>query len=650
MLAQTCLLSASNQGTVLLNVTPTILAAALVDAGESALSPSEAMDDFMRAVREVYWHRVIGDSRKLATLYSANNADVPFALGFLALSVLAAYDMHTDEERSANAYYPRLADLLGCQMDGSYPAGFDGFTYRALWGELAQWLKEHYNRTLAIPHSAGMYAYLEFPLAHVPFRQIDIEKLPLFFESHGYEPGIPAALDRLAHDLLASVEIFSRAGKKALRDSDRLPFVIRQVAHELEHWDGYREDRSGARVASIELWLDFRRRRAEISMVARRPEGFPTQINDGEFVFVSSQERWYEPVLLDQGDGYHLEYGLRVSSWDEGRNYILNCRAANVIPLTPSDEFSGLISDHALRENTKCAVLCKSSMQDTVRGFLEQVCGRQVIARSDQTLPEGWVLFADVIPKSVIDPPSGLERLRIESSVTLIPQGGLRLKRRWTWLSGAMGRVTIVGTYDASTVRIDGEAAVVGEDGTLPAGPLSTTADHTVDIGNQLRQRISVVEGQVSPDCKPWHAESSRSSNDPLILPRGHWVLVGSRPGQHLYVDASDHGALVRPQFNAVWAIGPSNNTAGAVVHLHDNFERDERSYHPQVELRGNPKHWRGDKLNVRRWAEAIYQSSMRRPKIACTNGCPSEQVLDEWKSLARSAQGVKRQVRKLSR
>ena len=97
-------------------------------------------------------------------------------LAYLAASVLAAYHMRTDDERTGRAYYPRFAELLGCGLTGTVPAGFDGDTFIHLWLGLAHWLEAGYGRQLALPTGSSVRRYLPYPFAHVPLRQVDIER------------------------------------------------------------------------------------------------------------------------------------------------------------------------------------------------------------------------------------------------------------------------------------------------------------------------------------------------------------------------------------------------------------------------------------------------------------------------------------------
>lgn len=633
MLAEHCLLADSIEGTVLLTVAPKTLSAALEDAGERGVSSEEAESDFLAAVAGVYRNRVLGSSQKLRALKSNCSSDVPFGVGFLALSVLAAFHMRTDEERTGRAFYPRLAEMLGCPLVRSYPAGFDGDAFLELWDELAAWLKKHYRRDLAAPDASGVRRYVAYPLAHVPLRQVDIERLPQFFDAFGYEPRARAPLDRLAYHLYDGAgpwRHLTESGQSALKDPNRRPFVVRQVAHELERWDGCRTDSSGARTATIELWMDIRRRRAQLHLLARRPAGFPDLIEDGELVFSSSQDGWYEPVPLGRDDGALLENGVRVGTRNHTGRYYLQLRQAQVLALTPSEEYTGFVSDRVLRAGTECAVLCAEPLVDDVARYLEVLSCERVDPRRDDTIPSGWCLFIDVRATAECSPPPGLENLGVESSLALIPEGGLRLGRRWTWLESAPARLTVLGSHRGLIAKIDGQEVQLDAGGRMQADQLGTVGQHIVEIGNRLRQRVTVLPGAVHPECRSWLG-ASNNKPVPVAVPAGHWFLLGSDPGESESIVAPAEGALVRPLFRACWAVRVGSGPGATALHIHDHG-----FVSPAV--RRQPAKGSGTS-----WADTIYQAGIRRPDFLCLHGCASARLGAEWRQMMHAARSIKR-------
>lgn len=646
MLAEECLLSDSSDGTVQLMVTPRTLSRALEDAGEGVRSPDEAEADFVKAVAGVYHERVLGSSKRLGALKSADGADVPFGVGFLALSVLAAFHMRTDDEHTGRAFYPRLANMLGCELIRSQPAGFEGEAFLELWAELSSWLKAHYNRQLAVPNSGGLQKYIAFPFAHVPLRQVDLERLPQFFDAYDYEPGTRAPVDRLAQDLFGRAgpwRYFTEAGQRALSDPNRRSFVVRQVAHELQRWDGCLIDSSGTRRSSIEVWLDFRRRRAELHLLARRPKGFPDVFSDGELVFESSQEGWYAPVPLSSEDDQLLEQGIRIGASDSSGRYLLQLRAASVFPLTPSEDYTGFVSDRVLRAHTQCAVMCTESLADKVGGFLTALTHARLTPRQGDSIPKGWCLFTDVRPTNGSSPPAGLERLGVEATVGLIAEGGLRLGRRWTWLEGAPGRLIVSGSQLKQPIKIDGQLVASKADGQIDGELLKSAGHHIVEIGNRLRQRVTVLAGSVSPDCTRWPEDLEFSL--PVALPPGPWTLVGRNAGEYETVHAPAEGGLSRPSFRIDWAIRVSAGRGATALHLHDNRAPITSSEQTSQAAALHRRPRSTDHI-TRHWAEVIYQAGIRRPLLLCAYGCGTDKLSADWRTTVERARALKRRMR----
>lgn len=636
MLAEHCLLADSCEGTVLLTVAPRTLVAALDDAGEGTHAPEDAEADFTAAVAAVYRDRVLGSPKRLRALKSTTSDDVPFGIGFLALSVLAAFHMRTDDMHTGRAFYPRLAEMLGCGLPRSLPAGFEGDAFLELWDELATWLKIRHGRELAAPDAVGVRRYVAYPFAHVPLRQVDIERLPQFFDVYGYEPGARAPLDRLAYDLCEASgpwRHLTESGQNALNDRNRRPFVVRQVAHELEGWDGCRVDSSGARTATIELWMDIRRRRVHLHLLARRPTGFPDLIEDGELAFASSQDGWYEPVPLGRGDGLLLENGVRVGTRANGGRYYLQLRQARVLPLTPS-EHTGFVSDRVLRADTECAVLCAEPLVDEVARYLEALSRERVNPRRDDTIPSGWCLFTEVRATHECPTPLGLESLGVESSLALIPEGGLRLGRRWIWLESAPAKLTVLGDRRNLTARVDGQEVPLDEAGRVQTDLLAAAGQHVVEIGNRLRQRVTVLQGTVHPDCQPW-LEASGDAAAPIAVPAGHWVLLGTEPGESESILAPPEGALVRPPFDTQWAVCVGSGTGATALHIHD------RGFVARAQ-KPSP-HRASGKDRGARWTDTIYQAGIRRPDFLCQYGCADVRLGVEWRQLMEAARSIKR-------
>ena len=652
LLADACLFGDSFDGVVQLTITPHTLARACEGTELGPFTPEEAEAHFIASVSAVYASRILRVGRGLLSLCSSGKVDVPYETGFLALTVLSAFHMHTDGVYGAGAYYPRLAHMLGLRLVNGYPEGFDRDDYIVLWVLLDGWLQKHSGRRLAMPDAtASTRRYLAYPLAHVPLREVDIKRLPQFFDAQGYEPGMRRSQQRLASDLFergGPWRYLTEPGRKALQDSRRRPFVVRQVAQELERWDGARTDAVGNRIATIELWMDIRRKRPELQLLARRPSGFPETLRSGEYVFVAGHEGWYGAVPLSPADGGLLLEGLRVGTGQAGARFHLQLRGYCAVPLTPSPEYPGFVSDHVLRADTRCAVLCTERVSDTVAHYLETVCSGPVHVQHDETLPRGWRLFAGVRPVKVTDPPSGLERLAVEADVSLVCEGGLRLGRRWVWLEEAAPKVRVIGSRMGLVAKIDGQQIEIDEDGYLHAGPLAECGEHVIEIGNRIRRKLVVVPGKIHPDCQPWPREDE--TRMPVAVPEGHWFVVGSKVGEFLSASIPSGGATVRPHFPASWAIRVGAGPGATANHLHDESEGLQESLCAAKNTPALPQTGRGSKSGDHpsiAWAETIYQSNIRKPILECNYGCSPARVAEAWYAIAKEARSFKRQLRR---
>ena len=641
MLDEQFLTADTPDGVVQLPITPHTLAKAVRETTGQVRTPEEAEESLAEAVSAVYASRVLRSPRKLLALTSTDPNDVPFATGFLALSVLAAYHMERDDERSALAFYPRLAKMLGCTLSGTYPDGFAGDAFLKLWNELDRWLMNRRGRRLAKPDPKATKPYIAVPFAHVPLRQIDIGRTPQFFDAFGYEPGSRVPIERLAYDLVdgrGPWSGFTETGRRALRDPHRRALAVRQVAQELDRWDGCRIDSSGRRTATIEVWMDIRRRRAQLHLLARRPAGFPEQIGHGEITFEASDVGWYEPVALRPADGGVLSNGVRVEG-SQGR-YCLELRSSDVVPLTPCAEYSGFVSDCVLRADTQCAVLCRASVADEVACYLRALNRAEVHPRRDGTLPEGWCLFTDVRARRATAPPEGMERLTVEETTALVPEGGLRLGGRWTWLEGAPARVRVIGSRCDLTAKIDGQEVDLDSDGYLPIAAMEENGEYTIEIGNRLQRKAKVLAATVHPECEAWPEPDGRGN--PLALPQGEWTIIGAEPAQWESARGDAEEGAIRPRFTAQWAIRVGSGRGATALHLHDSH--DEECVRKRSQMGG----YAGEAARQRRhaagrWEETIYQAGIRRPNLLCGMGCTPAELAAEWRALVKRNRARKR-------
>lgn len=629
---------------VYLCVNPRILARVFGEAGFDMLTPDQAEQRFSAATANVYRKRVLGHTARLHVLRRCGDDGSPDCVAFLAASVLAAYRMQSDEGVSGSAYYKRLADLLGCKMQGAHPVGFNPSVFESLWLFLRNWLHEVHGRRLAMPTGEiGLRRFVALPLAHVPLRSLDIEKLPAFFVWAGYQPGDRVRRGRLLADLRLwqqSKNTFTPTGSEALSD-DRSDAVLAQVSAELESWDGSFSESTSRRSALVEIQFDIVQRSPVISYLPRRPPGFPGVFDDGEHVFEASDEGWYDPAPIRPADGELLERGFEWRSHVNDIQFVLRRSEALVVALTPSSSYSGFLSSRRLLRGVKCSVLCRDKVIDRVVEYLSEAAQQRLNAVTHPLLPTGWSIIRDFTAQIHVEAPSGLETLEVDPNIELLVTGGLRIGRRWSWLTGAPPQILVSGVEANDQVKVNGASIKVGLNGELLLNEaLAQPGEYLIEAG-RMRRRIEVVQPQVSVrDKAERNASPSGSRSIKIALPQGSWTLIGSSPDQICsFHGGFFRGTLASCPFQPSWAIqvgaGPGSSVAV--------FTK------PGPPRKVGFRSWKQQPRNlIEQWASVIYQAHIRRPRFVGVNGMvPNEEVVAIWKQYASAAKQIKRGLKR---
>jgi hypothetical protein len=641
-----CLLSDTIENEeVYLTITPRVLASAFAEVGGGILGPDEAQLDFTNAVSRMYHAIVLPHSRKLQVLRRCGGGGLPECGAFLALSVLAAWRMRTDDEMTASAYYKRLEELLRCGFSGAFPRGFDPDEFEGLWVFSQAWLEREQRRKLAMPASnARMRRFVAFPLTHVPLRQVDIERLPEFFEWAGYEAGQRVPVERIDADLSKWIlrAAFTRAGMDSLADERRRAVLV-QVAHELESWDGSITDARGRRAAPVEVFLHWERRIPFLSYLPRRPDKFPAVFDDGIRVIDAGQDGWYEPIPIAVEDGVELLNGFSWEADANGSRVALRRAGAHAIALAPSD-FDGPISHAGLLLGVSGAALCRDDLVVPAKKYLESVTGEPSVRVHPPSMPSGWALFTGVNPVRRLVPPEGLEAFEIVTNIEIIPQGGLRVGKRWAWLVEAPPGLLVVGLGPGDCVTIDGKRVEVLQDGLIrDEGLLRTPGQHIVQAGRVAR-RLEIVDPKIAVADSRQPVAVSVDQRHVAALPCGWWTVIGSSAGEVSYAASKGwaQGALAFCPFEPVWALSYGLRHGAVVICLKE--EPPPPKPLPSA---------LSERLlqSMRAWADAVYNSNIRHP----TFGSASQnehlpKICAIWSYYAGAARQIKRKLRALHR
>jgi hypothetical protein len=622
-------------GQILLATSPRALAAALFDDKDERVLAADAQRQFAESVASAYKIGVVGSRARLRFFRrQAGVGGIPICVGFLALSVLAAHKMHTDETTWGSDYYTRLSELLGVERGSNgLPVDFRGDEFESLWLFLADWISKQTGWSLVLPQGNIHKRFIGYPLAHVPLRQLDIEKLPTFFEWAGYSSEMPPMAERMEDDLNRWNKAYgslSTAGSNAFNDG-RKTAVIAQVRSELRVWDGLVSNSEGTRSAHVEILLETVGRRSKLSLLAPRREGFPETFSSGP-VQMTGSESWYDPVELKPEDGALIKEGFSWTSENQ-RECILRRSPGTVFVLAPNSEYSGMVSRMELPKGVTCAVLCHESVAPAVGTYLSTVCDSVPRPFRENTAPDGWFLFPRVraIRRSE-NVPTELRALDVASEINIVPIGGLRAGTNWAWMQGDAPRLLIEG-HDGQAVFVNDTTVDLNDEGFIKAIDIFAHAGiYRVRVGS-LEKKVRIIQPSIRPSAMPEGAPRVANNKEQfsVILEVGHWVLVGSSPGKIHGVEAQGlRSTVIFCDFKPAWAIklGARRPETRVIQLLNE----------PVVDA-GKGKVFD----STRRWASAICAAAIRRPVVESAAGTEIVAADERWSEYVKAARAIKR-------
>jgi hypothetical protein len=615
-----------------LTITPAILTAISVEHVADIPPIDDASTSLVDAIREMY-AAVVAPAGNLRVLLARNESSEPLAVAFLAASVLAAYGMQTDDEISALAYYKPLASLLNVELHGHHPLFFEPQAFEELWYDVALWLSEQNIGELVLPGSrAGRNRFVAYPLTHVPLRCVDTARLPQFFSWARYERGanVSSAHFESMFSRWSDIHRLSKPGREAFSDGRRQS-VLAQIGLELRAWDGCVEETNGARIATVELHLDIVRNRPVLSYMGRRPQSFPAEFDASGATFHAGEEGWYEPLRVPHDHGTLLRDGIYWQHSGTPR-LVLQRPGSTVIPFAPIELATGFISRRRLPIGVPSAVLVAESHVAALMEFVGRIAAKTPAAVRHPDLPEGWVLLRDVHVIRDDQPPGDLSSVELDHDLQIVTRGGLRIGRRWQWLRGASPQLVLVGA-EVQHARIDNtEVPVI--DGILHTNALEQAGIHVVEVPG-VRQRVEIAEAAVSDLCVDILSPHVRRT---VTLPRGAWTLIGRDKRTIATWNVGALGALVRAEFDPVWALSSVTDALAKIIFVGKSFDAPAPLDRRSVPATGLS------------WANAIYAANARRHQFGSIDAVSSEEIVDLWKRYASAAKELKRRVRRSRR
>jgi hypothetical protein len=598
--------------------------------------------------------------------------DVPPYIAVLGLCVLAASRMATDPDAGiySNDYYKRLNPLLGRSADAGMPGGFEALD--CAWRDLAQWLDEDEDgrRGWSTIRTHPHFTHIGYPMSQCILRAVDRARLPDFFRFAGFEPREDVAGGRLLTLFRAWARPgcgLSHTGLRAARaTNETLQHELGEVlTTELRSWDGELRDRRGRRRGDISVLVErfAGGRRVELSLHARRPEGFP----DGSFrtesgatlELVSSAEGWYAPLAIPvTAKRLATPFTLTRDAFS------LSFSADRVVPLREAFQPSGWLEVGQIVPFEPHMVLLHASLRSEAQRYAAQFGDEGWELRTPRGLPDGWLLLDGLRLRKIPDhAPPELLRLAPRLVASLSLSGGLPLGPR-TYLSGGEPDLQVTfSESDEALVELDG----VEQRFNTPVVELALSqqrlapGEHEVRAGGQRRTFRSengfgdeqpqhagsmaiVLEKHASyvpagSETEPVDDESPKRGSvhisgahveadpedlplvpaKPIVLRRMHhrWQLLGPRAGDY------DEGRVPgRPQWFATLPHSPTC----PFFEVHPRFAPELAIYlrldgsaivRPILDDLAMPT-WSDDspRDQVVPWAEAVRNAQRRTPEI----------------------------------
>ncbi|TQM08972.1 hypothetical protein [Pseudonocardia kunmingensis] len=484
----------------------------------------------------------------------------PPTVALLAAFTLAAEAMGSDSNAAVNAYYPRLAAILGViderpkeRLQTAYMASAE-----QLWRSLNDWLTITDGR-YGIPTAyAVTHRYIGLPLSQALIRAADRRHLEQMFRQFGLAPGSDVPPTDMQRMLDTWIQQVPSPASKNLQNLWQRPGTQERIAevasNELAAWEGRslntEHDDQAARRGSIRLIArlkTFPRSDLQLSFLASIGKSVPD-----ELVVESAAGRPKLEMLPSTGGaiprppasidpGSFIEGVLHLSDPASGLEARRHPR--RVVVLRRDEQTNAFVEVERVQLGEDFLVLVKTEgpqlkqveqlLTLTARpGFKEESRIRG--------LPDGWVLFTavQILAAPTVTPQHpDLNALVPVISSQLSIAGGLKLPgnlRKWSSLSPPEIRAVsqVEGRLDLSLARLDiesGEAdeprtwhsergvlLVALEDLELEDGEYETVLSGG---GRSLQRSVLRLRSSDSPDSWTWGTAAKQGYD--LSVPLG---------------------------------------------------------------------------------------------------------------------------------
>ncbi|WP_142282746.1 hypothetical protein [Mycobacterium aquaticum] len=454
----------------------------------------------------------------------------PPCLAFLAVTALAAEDMGiTDDDIAGNAYYARLARLLGLPDADTRLRQQYANHAEFLWRCLNRWLDD-LDGARGIPTAYALtFRYVGLPMSQALVREGDRQKFPVMFAQFGLSPGMHLAPE----DLITYLDVWlgseQSSASNNLRHLWERPATRERIATvaavELANWDGTIGDESAVTVGGTPL-------ATRATLVANVRSGFIEQSlglslglrpltgdMDGKMEVLSTDGSWIDIGFAPGTAGlWRTSYNQAIDFGSILEGVVRLRHAAEpvieykrfprtVIPLVYDELQSAFVESERLQIGADSLVLVRTVSNETkvktkAADEVERVlaaCARPGYRRIDilNGLPPGWALFKDV--QLFGSPETHLNELVPLARNKLTLAGGLRIPskiRKWSTHSPPEVRAAVQSELELLVTLSEATSELVLHEWKSHTGSLvASLSDANLPDGDY---RVSLYTGKKS--------------------------------------------------------------------------------------------------------------------------------------------------------
>lgn len=274
-------------------------------------------------------------------------------------------------------------------------------------------------------------------------------------------------------------------------------------------------ERTGRSPAEAKLRLRIHpiQRRASLSVVLARPEGYPESVTvhiDGGQTAINAYDEHRYDDLDPTWTTELLDSELRVAS-SEGFHWVRSVRQLHIF--TEDQSESGLISVGTVRAGATHTIVCRSADAEAVQNAATATGSPPPTADAKlQDVPEGWMLLTGYAPVHTATPqlPAGLQPLDPGTDVKIEFEDGLAVQNR-AFAEGYPPRITISPEPSGASVTIGGQPATLAAGRGWVAPGWDAPGHHMVDVtpGPSAKYEI-VADPWISQSWKFWNGHPGR--------------------------------------------------------------------------------------------------------------------------------------------